>query len=57
MANARRGVLLQARLNECDPFNTPISYSQKNVTYPLGEGLFVTDMGVEHIVIPVHEDK
>jgi len=55
MSRAKRGVLLQGRLNECDPFDTPIPFAQKNVAHPLGEGLFVTDMGVEHIVIPKYE--
>ena len=52
LARARRGVMLQGRLNECDPFDAPVPYAMKNQAYPLGEGLFVADGGAERMVFP-----
>lgn len=55
LSRAKRGILLQGRLNECDPFETVVPYNRKNLSFPLGEGLFVSDMGVEHVVLPKHD--
>ncbi|MBR5546618.1 MAG: type VII secretion protein EssC [Clostridia bacterium] len=52
MARAGRGVMLQGKLSECDPFNTSIPYNRKNAVYPLGEGLFIADQEAQHMVIP-----
>lgn len=55
MTRARRGVMLQPRLNECDPFGVSLPYSQKNLAYGLGEGLLVTDQGATQIVCPQYD--
>jgi len=57
MAAAKRGIMLQGKLSECDPFDTPVPFAKKNQAYPLGEGLLVSDGNVTHIVIPKWNEK
>ena len=52
MAAAKRGVMLQGRLSECDPFDTQVPFATKNLALPLGEAWLVADGGAEQIVIP-----
>ena len=52
MCRAGRGLMLQGKLSECDPFNTSIPFNRKSAAYPLGEGLLVADQEVQHMVIP-----
>jgi len=52
MAAAKRGVMLQGRLSECDPFDVQVPFATKNLALPLGEGWLVADGGAERIVIP-----
>lgn len=51
-AASKRGIALCGKLSECDPFDTNIPYNMKNLTYPLGEGLLVSDQGAMHVVLP-----
>ncbi|MBR4039074.1 MAG: type VII secretion protein EssC [Clostridia bacterium] len=54
MIGAKRGLMLQGKLGECDPFgaSSRLPYSMRNETYPLGEALFVTDQDAMRVVIP-----
>lgn len=51
-AAAKRGVMLQGRLNECDPFDVQLPFARKNQAYPVGEGLLIADGGATHAVFP-----
>lgn len=52
MAGAKRGVMLQGRLAECDPFDVQMPYASKNLAYPVGEGLLIAEGMATHMVIP-----
>ncbi|MBE5801788.1 MAG: type VII secretion protein EssC [Clostridiales bacterium] len=52
MARSGRGLMLQGKLSDCDPFDVSMPFNRKNVMYPLGEGLLVTDQDYQHMVIP-----
>ncbi|MBP3522967.1 MAG: type VII secretion protein EssC [Clostridia bacterium] len=53
----KRGLMLQGRLSECDPFNVQIPYAQKSQAYPLGEGLLIADGETTHVVIPKWNER
>ena len=57
LAQYRHGLLLGGRLNECDPFDTAIAYSQKNKAFPLGEGLLVSELDTTQVVLPMTEPE
>lgn len=52
LAKAKRGIALQGKLTDCDPFDTNVPFAQKNLALPLGEGLLILDQEVRHIVLP-----
>lgn len=52
MARAKRGLMLQGKLSDCDPFDVQLPYNKKGAVYPLGEGLLITDQGMTHVVVP-----
>jgi len=57
MVGAKRGLMLQGKLGECDPFGASVRlpYSMRNETYPLGEAMFVTDQEITRVVLPKWE--
>ena len=57
MARAQRGIMLQGRLSECDPFGVNVPFSQKSQSYPLGEGLLASDAEVVRIVLPKYDEE
>ena len=52
MTKSGRGIMLEGRLSECDPFDVPMPFSKKSQAYPLGEGLYVADQNVELMTFP-----
>ena len=58
MINAKRGLMLQGKLSESDPFGASmrLPYSMRNEAYPTGEALYVTDQEITRVVIPKWEE-
>ncbi|MBR2941990.1 MAG: type VII secretion protein EssC [Clostridia bacterium] len=58
MIGAKRGIMLQGKLGECDPFGASmrLPYSMRNEAYPAGEALYVTDQEITRVVIPKWEE-
>ena len=52
MVQAGRGLMLQGKLNDCDPFNVPLPFSRKSASYPLGEALLIANQETQHVVLP-----
>ncbi len=52
MVAGKRGIMLQGRLNECDPFSAPVPYNKKSLVYPVGEALYLCEGELRHVVIP-----
>ena len=48
----RHGMMLQGNLNECDPFDVAVPYSEKKLVYPKGEALLVSELESSRIVLP-----
>ena len=52
MVRAGRGLMLQGKLSDCDPFSVSLPFSAKSALYPLGEGLLVMHQELMRMVVP-----
>ena len=56
MKRARRGLMLQGRLSECDPFSlSGLSMDQRKKALPVGEAFLVNEQEVRQLVLPIDE--
>lgn len=57
MKKAKRGIMLQGGLNECDPFQVAgqLSMDQRKKNLPLGEAFLINERDVVQVVLPLDE--
>ena len=56
LKRARRGLMLQGRLSECDPFSlSGLSMDQRKKALPVGEAFLVNEQEVRQVVLPIDE--